>query len=50
MTQQTILSRLMGEMIKYDSGDVKLIQHLVKASSIWLKYTILHALSVLPKA
>ena len=30
MTQQTILSRLMGEMIKYDSGDVKLIQHLVK--------------------
>lgn len=30
MTQQTILSRLMGEMIKYDSGDVRRIQHLVK--------------------
>ena len=30
MTQHTILSRLMGEMIKYDSGDVKRIQHLVK--------------------
>ena len=30
MTQQTILSRLMGEMIKYDSGDVLRIQHLVK--------------------
>ena len=30
MTQHTILSRLMREMIKYDSGDVKRIQHLVK--------------------
>ena len=30
MTQQTILSQLMREMIKYDSGDVRRIQHLVK--------------------
>lgn len=30
MTRQTILSRLMQETIKYDSGDVRRIQHLVK--------------------
>ena len=30
MIQQTILSQLMREMIKYDSGDVRRIQHLVK--------------------
>lgn len=30
MTRQTILSRLMRETIKYDSGDVRRIQHLVK--------------------
>lgn len=30
MTRQTILSRLMQETIKYDNGDVRRIQHLVK--------------------